>query len=309
MIFKSRRIINLSHKIKIYGIDFYSGSFSITQINNNINECEYLLNFRMINYEIINNCYKANVMINTNKIFISVNQMIKFDKNFKIIDENKIIIPPLLKNISKGINVYNKNIIGIEDMRIFNFNNEIKIIGTAEDTNNKSNIVSGNYDYITNTLSNINFIENTFNNQEVEKNWVYFLNDIDQLNIIYKWYPLQICSMDNNKLILLKNIDMPIYFKNIRGSTCGLKYNNQNWFIVHLNEEGYYYHLFVVFDMKMKLIKYSNKFKFEGYRIEFCIGFTIFDSNNLIICYSLDDTISKLAIYDIKRLNELKWGS
>jgi len=297
-IFKSKRISNLSNSINIYGLKFNSGSFSITKIYNDDNEKEFLLNFRMSNCKIVN--------INNQDILISLNKIVKIDKNLKVINENKILIPSLLEKITNSINTYNKNIIGIEDMRIFNFNDIIKIIGTAQDTDRKTKIISGDYDYETNKLTNINYIENTFNIQEVEKNWVYFINDKDELNIIYKWYPLQVCNIVENKLFLLKNINMPKYFINARGSTCGVKYNNQNWFIVHFNEEGDYYHFFAVFDLEMKLIKYSNKFKFEGNRIEFCIGFTI-DYNDIIICYSLNDEISKYALYDISRLNGLLW--
>lgn len=305
-IFKSRRIKNLTHSLNIFGINFISSSISIIDLQGDNNETEYLLNFRMLNYKIINNIYCTNTKINNNDIYISLNKMLKLNNMFDIIDDNKLIVPPLLQEISKSINKYNKNILGIEDMRIFKFKDKIKIIGTAQDINNKTNIISGNYDYSTNTLFDINFLENTFNNQKIEKNWIYFINNNEELNIIYKWYPLQICNICNNKLCLIKNINMPDYFKNARGSSCCVKYNNQNWFIVHFNEEGNYYHFFVLFDIDMNLIKYSSKFKFEGYKIEFCIGFTV-KNNDFLICYSLNDSISKIALYDINRLNELIW--
>jgi hypothetical protein len=180
------------------------------------------------------------------------------------------------------------------------------IIGTAQNKDGKSNIVSGEYDYEKNILVNINFIENTFNKQNVEKNWVYFIDKNNELKIIYKWFPLQICEIKNNNLYLVSSINLPKYFENARGSTCGVKYNGNNWFIVHLNENGNYYHFFAIFDTNMNLIKYSQKFKFEGYIIEFCIGLQ-FKNNNIIICYSLNDTISKMAIYKPFRLNELNW--
>lgn len=307
-LFKSKVIFNLSNLIDVYGIRFKSGSFSLTKFEDKNGETGYILNFRMLNYSIINNSYMPNIKINKNNIFISLNKITKLDNNLKIINENKIIIPPALKDLSKGLNNTNKTIFGIEDMRIFNFNGKMMIIGTSQDFNGKSNIISGEYDYETNNLSNISFIENTFNKQNVEKNWVYFINDNNELNIIYKWFPLQICEIKNNKLYLLKNITLPNYFLNARGSTCCVKHDNKNWFIVHFNEEGNYYHFFAVFDLKMNLIKYSEKFKFEGHIIEFCIGFE-FKDDNMIIGYSLNDTISKMAIYRPSRLNDLKWYS
>lgn len=303
-IFKSNFIINLSNSLKVNNVNFNSGSPSITRVLNSNGDSEYLINFRMLNYDIISGAYKPNVKINGKNIFISLNKIVKLNDKLEIMDENKIIIPPVFKYLTTHL--YNNSIIGIEDMRIFNYNNKTMIIGTSQDKNGKSNIVSGEYNYENNKLVNINFIENTFNKQNVEKNWVYFTNKNNELKIIYKWFPLQICQIKNNKLYLDSSINLPKYFENARGSTCGFKYNGNNWFIVHLNENGNYYHFFAVFDINMNLIKYSQKFKFEGYKIEFCIGLE-FKDDDMIVCYSLNDTISKMAIYKPSRLNELNW--
>jgi hypothetical protein len=157
-------------------------------------------------------------------------------------------------------------------------------------------------------LQNINFIKPSFNYQEVEKNWVYF-DSHGKLQIIYKWYPLQICEIDeNNKnLNLIKEIDMPPFFKNARGSTCGLHYNDEIWFISHFNLNGYYSHFFVVFDKNMNLKKFSENFYFEGYKIEFCIGFCVDDNENFIIPYSINDSNTTIGIYDRSTINNLKW--
>ena len=216
-IFKSKRIINLSRIIKLDKHLFFSGSVSITEDPNN--EDNLLLNFRM--FKSINN------------INISLNQILKLTPNFTLINENKILIPLLLKEIFKNVNRFNKYIIGVEDMRIFNYNGIIKIIGTCQNNNGNTNIVTGNYNYDNNTIDDFSYINVKFNYQVIEKNWVYFKNINDELKIIYKWFPLQICKIQNNQLILTREVKMPSFFSNARGSTCGVKYDNEIWFICH----------------------------------------------------------------------------
>lgn len=311
-IFKSKRIFNLSMNYDIKNVIFTSGSFSITK-SEETSEDTFLLNFRLhknvaLNKKIVmskkNKFYNKNPHLNVN---VSLNYFVKLNSNFTIIDENKILIPSSINEIIYSINRYNKYIIGIEDMKIFNFNGIIKIIGTSQNNNKQVKGIIGDYNYNENKIENVKYINVLFNKQKVEKNWVYFKNSNNELKIIYKWFPLQICSVIKNNLILTRQIIMPDFFKNARGSTCGIYLNNEIWFICHSNENGNYYHFFSVFDTFMNLKKYSNKFKFEGCVVEFCIGFEIKNAN-LIICYSLNDTVSKLALYDVSRLNELKWN-
>lgn len=291
--------INLTFSLNYESIKFTSGNFCIIKSPNFENE--YLLNFRCINYFFSNS---------KNNTIISINKIIRVTKNYEIIDENKILIPDLLKKDMLHTK-YNSNdkIIGIEDMKIFNFKDKIKIIGSQ--MNNLSNLgmVWGDYNYETNQIENLNHIQNTFNFQSVEKNWIYFV-DNDELKVIYKWFPLQICRItDSNKLILEKELRMPPYFIGIRGSTCGFKYNDEIWFITHfhnINFKGRYYHNFVVFDSQMNLKKFSKHFRFEGDTIEFCLGFIISD-DKFIISYSTNDTISKLGIYNKSTIDNLQW--
>ena len=77
--------------------------------------------------------------------------------------------------------------------------------------------------------------------------------------IIYKWSPIFICKInyDKNELYLIREItNIPLIFNNFRGSTNGISYNNNIWFIVHqqlkLNNRNNYVHNFVVFDKNMK---------------------------------------------------------
>jgi hypothetical protein len=303
----SEKIINLSYKFKLFNTEFNSGSFSIIPYLKG-----YLINLRCINYKKTNSEFLINTFNNYN--CITINKFIKLDLNFNKIDENKLIIPNLLSILIKKKNNNNiKRILGIEDMRMFVYNNKIKIIGSSE-LNNNLYIISGDYDYLNNKLLNINYIKPTFNYQSVEKNWVYFINK-NKLEIIYKWYPLQICNLNINKkkfikdLNLIKEIPMCSFFKNARGSTCGVYYNNEIWFICHFNLNGSYSHFFVVFNIDMIPIRYSNVFYFEISKIQFCIGLYIMNNGTFLIPYSINDVESKLGIYNISTINNMIWNN
>jgi len=105
-------------------------------------------------------------------------------------------------------------------------------------------------------------------------------------------------------LELIEERTMPAIFKNARGSSCGSTYkdklgNTEVWFIVHLvsyEKPRHYYHILVVFDVDMNLLRYSSPFKFEGECIEYCIGLIV-EEERVIIPYSTMDRTTKLALY------------
>ena len=143
-----------------------------------------------------------------------------------------------------------------------------------------------------------------------EKNWV-FCEYNNNLHIIHSWYPIKICKIINNTLKLIeekKNI--PSFFINARGSTNGINYNNEIWFILHkaqnyIKNNDYYFnyqHFFCVFDKNMNFLRHSELFKFDNYKVEFCLSF-LFKNNNIYIAYSGLDTICKLSIYNIDYIN------
>jgi hypothetical protein len=129
------------------------------------------------------------------------------------------------------------------------------------------------------------------------------------LRIIYRWFPLQICEIDydKNQLILIDEKSMPDNFKSIYGSSCGIYYDNLIWFIVHENNSRNYSHMFVAFDENMKLIKYSELFKFDIFQVEFSYGFLI-ENDEFIITYSTNDSTSKIVIFDYEYIKcSIKW--
>jgi len=280
----------------------YPSSSSSSVINN---EIKYVLNIRLINYYINDN----GISVNHNGInVLTLNKILYLDKHFNVCDKYWIPIKPR-NNIQ-----YN----GIEDVRLFNYNNQIYYIGSYYD-NNKIGIVSAPINILSSPIYKLNWIEPNFNtSNNWEKNWVFFeYNNLkisaNKLCIIYKWKPLYICQINyepySNKLNLIKvNNKVPKLFYKFRGSTNGVTYDNKIWFITHFHHIiggiRKYLHCFIVFDLDMNLIGYSSPFNFRNRLIEFCIGM-IENNHNFIITYSVLDKTSELMVVPISNIQSI----
>jgi hypothetical protein len=273
-------------------VTFYSSSSCIIP-NKRENADGYIMNIRCVNYRITEN----GSYLDCEKHITTINKYLELNKYFKIINE-KII----------DVNYINRRYIGVEDVKIFNDvnKNQILFIGTGFHENNNIGIVSGNYDILENKL-NPKEIKCSFNDNYCEKNWV-FMEYNGSTHIVYKWFPLQICKINNetNKLDLItEKTNMPKIFEHARGSTCGFKYKNELWFIIHIvsyEDPRNYYHMMVVFDNQINLLRYSAPFKFEGEPIEYCLGLIV-EEERVLLSYSVWDRTTKLAIYSKETIN------
>jgi glycosyltransferase involved in cell wall biosynthesis len=310
---KNLYILDNSINTIINDVNYNLISSSSCMINSH-NDDKYFINIRYVNYFIDNNgSYK-----NCEKHIISTNKFVVFDKKFNVLNE---IIFDLLYD--------NRLYIGVEDIRIFydKYNNTLKYIGTGFHSNNIIGVVSGNYDIDSKKLQ-INELKQNFNNSTCEKNWVFVDYNNDNY-IIYDWYPLRICKLDENNLLnIVETKNMPKIYSRVRGSTCGFNYskkigenNNGNisisieeteiWFISHIvsyepfrDPLRYYYHIISVFDSNMNLLRYSAPFKFEGEPIEYCLSIIVEDER-VIINYSTWDRTTRIGIYDKQYIDSL----
>ena len=289
-------LINFDFSIEKYIgnklIKFNSSSSSI--IKNKAND-EYLMNIRCVNYNIDN----IGTYHGCDERIISINKFIVLSNNFKIVNE-KMFDTPFCDSLY----------IGVEDLKIFNDidTNELIYIGTGYHTNNIG-IVTGKYDLIEDTLSSVIELNTSFTNSTCEKNWV-FLEYLNSTHIIYKWFPIQICKLNPNTNcidLIETKLNIPKIFSHIRGSSCGFKHNDELWFMVHIvsfERPRHYYHMLVVFNCNMDLLRYSAPFKFEGKPIEYSIGLIVEDTR-VLITYSVWDRTTKLAIYDKTYIEKL----
>jgi tetratricopeptide (TPR) repeat protein len=289
---------NIKQNINNENIEFYSSSSCLIPNNDG-----YHMNQRFVNYYI----NEHGNYLNCDKHIITVNKYTEFDKEFNIINEKFF-----------ELNYDNRLYVGIEDIRVFSDieTNQLKYIGTGYHKNNKIGIVTGNYDYENGKL-NVNEVTQQFQNTGCEKNWV-FVDYQNSTHIIYDWSPLRIGKIitnnsNNLELVITEKREMPQLFSRVRGSTCGFKYMNPNnlkneiWFVNHIvsyENPRHYYHIFVVFDESMNLLRYSAPFKFEGEPIEYCLSVIVQDKR-ILMNYSTWDRTTRIGIYDKKYIDSI----
>jgi hypothetical protein len=119
-------------------------------------------------------------------------------------------------------------------------------------------------------------------------------------HIIYKWFPLQLCSFHGNNIKIVKVIETPGYFQIFRGSSCGYIYKDEIWFVTHCvsyETPREYYHAFVVFDLDMNLKHYTPPLKLTSKPIEYVLSIIV-QKNTIIVPYSVMDGMTKIGLYD-----------
>jgi hypothetical protein len=274
-------------------ITFYSSSSCLIPNIKNGKKCGYQMNIRYVNYYIDSN----GSYLNCDKHIISINKYVEFDNEMNIVSEKMM-----------ELKFEDRRYIGIEDVRIFNDieTNELLFIGTGFHQSNQIGIVSGKYD-IENSIMNYHEIRPNFNNSSCEKNWV-FMNYKGSTHLVYDWCPLRICKINQNEnnLFVVETRETPKIFSHIRGSSCGFTYNKNGnreiWFVSHIvsyESPRHYYHIIIVFDSNMNLLRYSAPFKFEKDPIEFCLSIVVEDER-VLINYSTWDRSTRIGVYDKK---------
>ena len=113
-------------------------------------------------------------------------------------------------------------------------------------------------------------------------------------------------DLQTNSVRIIKTVDTPPIFKDIRGSTNGVVIDDEIWFIAHIvsyETKRQYYHLFVVLDKNTMTIKrYSRLCTFSANKVEYTLGFDyVTDKKQFIVGYSKND--SDTDFYTIAREN------
>lgn len=247
-----------------------------------------LLLVRYVNYHILEN---GHYEFSNNKI-ISIYKLYQVGKDWNILSTQWL---------DKIID-FNHFYIGIEDVRLFSYDNSIKIIGTHIDK--KIRICAGELDK--DYQFQYSDLNSDFPLQDCEKNWVYTKYK-NELCIIYKWFPFTLCSLKENKISKIVEIELPLYFRDIRGSSCGFEYRDEIWFLVHLVDTKsiprYYYHSILVFNQEFSLLRYTPYFKLTEKPIEYSLSISIEDNYIIIPISSMDRTTEILFFEKLKLEN------
>lgn len=202
--------------------------------------------------------------------------------------------------------------IGFEDVRMTYVGDKYMYQGMIkDDKKGVFRIGVGEYDINhSKTSLEMDVFESPYN-RRCEKNWALFEKE-NELYAIYEYNPLTIIKFDFDKKnvnIVSKDDKIPAIFKQLRGSSCGVKVSNKKdksdeiWFVVHIvsavpNNIRRYYHAIVILDYKtLKFKQMSNLFKFDKKQsIEYCLGIIVND-DEILMSYSIFDNSSYVGKY------------
>ena len=257
-----------------------------------------IMNIRYVNYKITESGAYITKDNDSNNIIKTINASVRLDNNLYQDDDVNIMTEDKQQ-------VYPATVLGLEDLRLFEHNNELYGLATAQEYNEarKYRMTLCKYDIYNKKIHDIQVIM-PYTDTEHEKNWIYIPNDNNKMNFIYSWQPYRIGYVSNNKLDIYIEHNMPNIFSQMRGSSNVVEYNNKYWCITHIvrySMQRVYYHILIQIN-KETLIpeRYTFPFCFKSKNIEYCLGLEIInniikasvsfnDSNPEIIIMSMDD--------------------
>jgi hypothetical protein len=216
-----------------------------------------------------------------NKI-VTYNIQIKLDNKFQIVEETALEVP-----------ITDTQYLGCEDVRLLEGNKTL-YAGMIQDPVSKS-LVMGHGVYGVDYTSC-----KSPTGRSCEKNWALFRSG-EEIRFIYEWSPLTV--LDLSGTIVSKNANVPSWFRHVRGSSCGVRWKHELWFLTHIvshvhNAPRIYYHMIVVLDATtLEYIRNSYLFQFDGEKtVEYALGLIV-NADSVIISYSKFDQEALVGVY------------
>ena len=248
---------------------------------------QYIMNARYVNYTIENNgsYTMPNGIVKTKNYITFLNSNYYPVENLALMKEN--------------VATYPSNIEGLEDVRLFYYNDKVHFTASSKNVTNDGNIViaMGEYDIKNHSMNNISVIEPP-RPSNCEKNWIFTNN-----GFIYGWHPLEVGNIKNSKLEIHTTFQTPPIFSRFRGSSGICEHDNKLWCVAHFvrySSPRVYYHTLVQFRKDMKPEMYSLPFVFKKHAIEYCLGLHIKDG---VCCFIFSQNDSDPAFITIPITN------
>ena len=259
------------------GFDYHPSSISVCDGVYNIRYVNYSINQKNGSYMMKDGDYSIYHPVRTKNLAIHKNGMTVIEGH-----------TPLKENIIQGL----------EDVRLYkNKNNELSFVASSAEYTDGIQIVGGKYNLGAGRVENCKVIGSPMDNL-VEKNWL----PISGTNhIIYKWAPLEIGSVVNDKLKIHTKYETPGFFQLLRGSAVPIKVGNELWALTHFvinTAPRTYIHCFVSLDpTTYNPTKMSLPFVFRQKTIEYCLGVeSVSESEIRCLVSTMDDNPVKLTI-------------
>jgi len=198
-------------------------------------------------------------------------------------------------------------ILGLEDTRAVvdsSRNNTIFTLSASQEYSLNAKVMSqvlGTLSLADHTLTIQAVLQGPYPDRH-DKNWV-FAGGLN--HVVYGWYPsIEIGSINleqqDARLHIHSAIPSPPSFHGMRGSTNGVLYKNEWWFVTHavIYRQGQmrkYLHRLVVLNQNLSaIVRHSLPFTFEkGSDVEYCLGLKV-EYAGLVFGYSVRDRSTRI---------------
>jgi len=253
-------VVNHPISREIAGLNYHPTSVSVIEHNgteiHNVRFVNYVINPNDGSYMMKDGNYSANYPVRTQNVFWTPN------KTF-MMNDGSVQLPRMDKHIK-----------GLEDVRLYHDKDgKLRFTATSLEYSEKIRILTGFYDISSKSYQGCQVIQSPIN-AECEKNWI----PVDQTNdIIYRWYPFEVGSLQGDNLQIHTRYNTPWFFKHLRGSAVPIKVENEYWCLTHFVEYSSprkYFHCIVVLDKTYQPKLISLPFVFQALCIEYSIGWT-----------------------------------
>jgi FkbM family methyltransferase len=258
----------------------------------------FLFNLRAVNYSIN---HRGGYMIRdpenkvrTKNYLLSMNSDLQIGRVVEVRDESKI-------------KVYPKDILGMEDIRLFG-DHEFFCTYLEVNETRTPQICYCVYDD-QGRVTRVTPLK-IGDKVQCEKNWMPFVKD-GEVMFIYSFEPFRIYKIDRNtfELSLVKECKLfdELCIDGFRGSSGLIEYKGGWLGTVHQvyhSEPREYYHRFIWFDYEFKEMRFGRLFYFESPSIEYNLSLCLSD-RWLLMPYSVRDNSSKIGLLDYAFLNAM----
>lgn len=263
---------------------------------------DIFVNVRHVNYTALEyHLYSGNAVSTRNVLYKikSEGDSLKFSNGIEL-------VPTFNYEQKRG------DIVGIEDLRLFNYQGEMYGLGTH--FFDRADPRVGMFKIENDTISK--FISLDTGSTGCEKNWLIFEEEAEKMTILYSHQPYTLYTVDRGgRLELSLKREMKSSLSNLRGSCNPIKLNDEWLGMTHevvgvwdeLNKKSMrrYYHRFIFYNKDKMPYKITYPFCFLVKGVEYTCGMILLN-DNLLIGHSLYDNESFLSKIPLGKVLSMK---
>lgn len=268
---------------------------------------EFKICLRIVNYYVSDKSYGTSRdddgLIRTRNLILNVDKNLRVTNKVELLDKS-------------GVQLYPKNILGMEDVRIFGdgTKGENYLMTTYLELNDQrmAQMAWGTYndDGTVHRLVPLQFSKDP----KPEKNWSPFVQD-DKIYFIYSWGPFILLELNKESgelTVVKKAISLNHNMNDFRGSGPPIPYklNGVDGWLSTIHQVFYgeprkYTHRFVWTDTKFESVKFSTPFYFQKIGIEFNLSICDRGDETIIVTYSVSDSCSTMGIVKYETIDSM----